>query len=178
MSNNEPPPPLEFMSSARMRRELDEELAEWEDGPPANDPNRDTFLNPRPPPTGFEGAPQCHYGRRCVSSASKDIDTWGRRMWKCPQEALNDLETYPSTTASREKHAKRGQTWSKYSNLPKGCDFIQWIDDTISPKDQEWVNLKRKWELDELRDKFKAGGSSKRNDDDDSYLGSSTLGDD
>ncbi|TVU20847.1 hypothetical protein EJB05_30447, partial [Eragrostis curvula] len=86
--------------AARMRRELDEELAKWEDGPPANDPNRDTFLNPRSPPTGFEGAPQCHCGRRCVSSASKDIDTWGRRMWKCAQEAFNDLETYPSTLHS------------------------------------------------------------------------------
>ncbi|TVU17956.1 hypothetical protein EJB05_34018, partial [Eragrostis curvula] len=165
MSDNNSRPPL--VTTTKLRRDLDAALARWEDGPLANDPNRDTFLNPQPPPTGFEGAPHCHCGMRCVGSTSKDINTWGRRMWKCGQEARNDLETYPSTTASRAKHP--AQTFSEYATLPKGCDFIKWINNSMSPKDQEWVNLKKKWELDELRDKFKAGGSSKGNDDDENF---------
>uniref|UniRef100_A0A0A9CET4 Uncharacterized protein n=1 Tax=Arundo donax TaxID=35708 RepID=A0A0A9CET4_ARUDO len=41
----------------------------------------------------------------------------------------------------------------------KGCDFKQWINDFVSPKDQEWVDLRRKWELDELREKAKPASS-------------------
>jgi hypothetical protein len=147
-----------------------QQLREWRNDLPLNDPNHD-----EKPPTDAE-RPLCKCDLECQPHMSIDYDMYGRRYWSCPQPS------YPFHWGWDEEkpwkivsvliftlhilnkgiinrfifNGVRVELFPPPPKLP-GCDFKQWIDDYMTPKDKEYVSWVKK-----NRDAMSKGESSSK----------------
>ncbi|TVU34639.1 hypothetical protein EJB05_16481, partial [Eragrostis curvula] len=106
-------------------------LEKFRNGRPANDPNRGSS-----PPAG-EDPPLCECGEKCVSRVSFDYDTYGRRFWKCGEAERQKMWEEPKDEPVQRKLFKEPK-------CTVGCNFIRWIDDRMTPKDEKYVAMMTK----------------------------------
>ncbi|CAN6162327.1 unnamed protein product [Urochloa humidicola] len=101
------------------------------EGAPRNHPEISIFdVNNRPK---GEVAPECYYGMNCGMSTSFKEGTYGRRYWCC--------QNIKEVTSSSEGSSRTRPP------ATKACHFIEWIDDSISWKDQmHWDEMKAEQE--------------------------------
>jgi hypothetical protein len=135
-----------------------QELRKRNSGLLPNDPNHDEK------PSANAKGPLCKCDLECQSHMTIDYDTYGMRYWSCPQPTCLfhwgwDEEkpwevvsvwtfTWPIVTNVVINHfiflkGVRVDLFPPPPN-PLGCDFKQWIDDYMTPTDEEYVGCVKK----------------------------------
>jgi hypothetical protein len=148
-----------------------QKLREKNNGLPPNDLNHD-----EKPPADAE-RPLCKCDLDCQSHMSLDHDTYGKRYWSCP------LPTCPFHWGWDEEKPRKVVSVLTFTLYilnkviincfiffkgvhvtlfppplkPPGCDFKEWIDDYMTPKDIEYVT----WVKKNRADMSKGGSNSK-----------------